>query len=70
MHILQGTTSFWVKELDLNIRDKAVLEEGGMPSDKHMYATNQLLQKDLIPTPTCVQGPLLAQTEKLQPVVE
>jgi hypothetical protein len=50
----------WLKPLNLNMRDKLVLEENGMLTDKHMYAAIKLLTRQF-PELEGLQSTLLPQ---------
>ena len=50
----------WMRYLDLNMRDKLVLEENGMLTDKHMYAAIKLLSRQF-PELQGLQSTLLPQ---------
>lgn len=58
----QHLSCSWVKDLDLRMQEKNVLQENGMLSDRHMTAANQLLRSQY-PSILSLQSTLLGQTK-------
>ena len=54
---------FGFEDLDLNTKDKEVLEKGGMLNDKHMHAVNKLLRQQY-PYLQGFQSTLLSQSNE------
>ena len=58
-----------MKELDLSVIEKVILEKGGMLTDRHMSAAHQMLGSQF-PDLQGLQSPLRSQTGDFLPVVE
>ena len=64
---VQLSMKYWVKNLDLKLSDRTIIEKGGKFSDCHMYAAHELLRRTF-PNLGVLQSTLLSETSAFQPV--
>ena len=64
---VQLSTKYWVKDLDLKLSDRTIIEKGGKLSDRHMYAAHKLLGRTF-PSLGGLQSTLLSESGAFQPV--
>ena len=58
-------SEYWVADLDLKTRDKAIIEKGRLLTDRHMHAAHKVLAEQF---PHLQVWELLSQTGSFTPV--